>query len=539
MLVHRIVAICLFTLVWLPLTSADELSRTDKLRVLYSSQFTFDRRGVPLITIAIAEGERTVDIVGTKGLRVLPDGEAGSEIFGGQVWRVTTKSSRPAVVEHFAVLERAANNQLSRLQQQQALWRRRGARTKVIEIGTVFGVKGRVFDGRGFVLADGPHKTARAATHRAEALARKFKLPRVATIKQLRRRPKAVLEAVDLKKGTRVRVNDAIWFASTSGQVSVRTAEKKEARYWGQVYVTVDRKGRLAAVNAVPADRLLAGLVPAEIFPSAPSAALRAQSVAARGDLLAKIGSRHLVDPYLICSRQHCQVYRGAGHEHPATTAAVTATRGLVMTRRDGGGLVKALYSAHCGGHTEHNDNVWPVPADRSLRGRLDSARNSSRFKSGINEGNIQKWLETEPDSWCARAGFNQEKLRWTTEIKLVDINRMTRRLGVGPVKGIRVLSRGRSGRANLIEVAGALGARQVRGELTIRRMFGNLRSSMFVVHQMRDNGRITGYRFRGGGWGHGVGMCQTGAIGMAKGGKSFRQILKHYYRAAEINGLY
>ncbi|MCH9021368.1 MAG: hypothetical protein IID32_01215, partial [Planctomycetes bacterium] len=58
---------------------------------------------------------------------------------------------------------------------------------------------------------------------------------------------------------------------------------------------------------------------------------------AARTELLQKIGTRHHTDPYLLCSNQHCQVYSGAGREHPRTTRAVKRTRGIVFLRASGG----------------------------------------------------------------------------------------------------------------------------------------------------------------------------------------------------------
>src|SRR5690606_22590564 len=99
--------------------------------------------------------------------------------------------------------------------------------------------------------------------------------------------------------------------------------------------------------------KLLAGLVPAEIFPSAPATALAVQAIAARTDLVHKLGTRHLADPFLLCGSQHCQVYAGAGREDRRTDAAVAATRGKILVR-PGGGLVDVRYSADCGGHGEH-----------------------------------------------------------------------------------------------------------------------------------------------------------------------------------------
>ena len=312
--------------------------------------------------------------------------------------------------------------------------------------------------------------------------------------------------------------------------------------YWGEVYVAADRSGRMALVNAVPADKLLAGLVPAEIFPSSPEASLRAQAVAARGQLLAKIGTRHLEDPYLLCSSVHCQVYAGAGQEHPRTTAAVEATRGQLLVR-EGGGLVDTVYSAVCGGHTEHNDNVWPVPPDANLRGHLDAPpddKGMAPYRRGIQEKNLTRWLAAPPHSWCARSRFNRNKIRWTERIQAARMDRLTAPLGVGKVRAVEVLERGISGRARAVKVSGSRGSKTVKGELTIRRQFGNLRSSMFTVTaEAGSTGAPAAFLFRGGGWGHGVGMCQTGSTGMGAAGKTHQQILLHYYPGSQLKSLY
>jgi stage II sporulation protein D len=518
---------------------AEGLSRIDKLRVLYSNQFSFDRRGIPLITIGVLEGQKEVSIEARSGVRVLPDGEDGSEVIGGNRWTIRLKRSKAASIEHFVVLARGRIERIVELQKERTVWKQRGRSPKMIEIGTVFGIKGRVFDNRALLLVDGPFKGRRVARRHAERYLKKGWVKRVATIAQLAKRPSARLRATDGQ--TKIRLRDAIWFASRSSRraLAIRVNGKLR-RYWGQLTVTVDRNGKLAVVNSVPADKLLAGLVPSEIFPSAPGAALQAQAIAARSDLLSKIGTRHFVDPYLICSKQHCQVYRGAGHEHPRTTDAVVATRGLVLGRKHGG-LVNAVYHANSGGHTEHNEHVWPGPPDSTLRGKLDAEGTMIRgFQNGVTEKNIARWLMLKPDSWSARSGVNLDKLRWTVRRSITRLSLGVKALGVGRVKGIRVLARGRSGRAYLVEVSGSRGKGRIRGELNIRRAFGNLRSSMFIVSPVTTpSGQLEGFQFRGGGWGHGVGMCQSGAIGMAKSNKTFRQILGHYYTSAIIRRVY
>ena len=554
------VAVVMGLLLGAGLARADELSRSDKLKVLYSNQFAFDRRGVPLITVRIAEGIREVIIESNAPPRVLPDGEGGSEVVAGKRWKVSIGRSRPAQVEYFAVLARQPASNLKELRLEMAAWRQRKLEPKIIQIGAVFGVKGRVFDNRAHLLAEGPYPSRDKALAAAEKYARKYGLAKVATVAKLKRRPTARFQAVGVGTTTRIKVQDAIWFApggkrlravvpqgiymGSRSMVHNKPGSAKARPFWGQIYVTVDRAGTMAVVNAIPADRMLAGLVPAEIFPTAPRAALRAQAVAARGELLAKIGTRHLDDPYLLCSTVHCQVYAGAGREQAQTTRAVNDTRGKVLMRADGR-LVDTVYSAVCGGHSEHNDNVWPSPADKTLRGHLDAASDgatSRRYGAGITSSNILAWVTTRPDTWCGRSRYNRHRYRWTKKITAARLGVLLRRLGAGKIRGLRVVTRGVSGRANLVQVTGSRGNRQLRGELNIRRSLGGLNSSMFVVEALPRGATGSGVRsfqFTGGGWGHGVGMCQTGATGMASGGKTYKQILSHYYLGSSLQPLY
>jgi SpoIID/LytB domain protein len=300
--------------------------------------------------------------------------------------------------------------------------------------------------------------------------------------------------------------------------------------------VTIDRQGAMAVVNAVPENRLLAGLIPAEIFPSAPDEALKAQAVAARGELLSKIGTRHIGDPFRLCSQTHCQVYSGAGHETPRTTAAVEATRGEVLFEA-GGGLADPVYSANCGGHTENNENVWAdMPALPSLRGHRDAEKKAGDpFAAGVTEKNVAAFIANPPPSFCGRAKLGAgDRFRWTVTRSQDELDKLLAKYRLGPIAAIEVVERGVSGRARAVRVTGATRSEIIRGELRIRQTFGNLRSSLFVV-AMQGGAAV----FRGAGFGHGVGMCQTGAIGMGETGKSYREILRHYYPGTTVRKLW
>jgi SpoIID/LytB domain len=291
----------------------------------------------------------------------------------------------------------------------------------------------------------------------------------------------------------------------------------------------VDRSGRLAAINQVAAEKLLEGLVPAEIYASSPPETLKAQAVTARGELLAKIGLRHLADPYLICSDQHCQVYRGVGHEDPRTSAAVAATKGRMLFR--GERLVDAVYSASCGGHTEHNEQAWEQEPDPALRGLRDDASQSR--EEPVTD--VARFLEEPSDAWCRKSSKGASSFRWEKRIPADELRaRVTKRQDIGRILELRILARGVSGRARTLEIVGEGGTVRVERELPIRQLLGSLKSALFVVEAVEgDDGVPREFVIRGGGFGHGVGMCQNGAIGQGEAGRAYADILRHYYQGS------
>jgi stage II sporulation protein D len=115
-------------------------------------------------------------------------------------------------------------------------------------------------------------------------------------------------------------------------------------------------------------------------------------------------------------------------------------------------------------------------------------------------------------------------------------LSRYTR--GIGQLVDLRVASRGTSHRVTDLEVDGTTGTTHVRGG-RIRSALG-LKEQLFVIdREFDDDGKVTEFVFTGRGWGHGVGMCQVGAYGLAKQGWSYEQILKAYYTGIEVTRMY
>ena len=519
---------------------AGDLSLGDRIDLLYSNQFNFDQLGRPRITVGLMQGQREVTRSAAGGLAALPSGDGGTSIVGGGRWKIRVADATAAKQSFRVVLDAVPASELRQVGKQAEGWKKRGFEVAEREVGTLFGVAGKVLDTRRVLLTTDLFSSEREAEARARELAERHGIiPRLHP--EIERRASGRMIAEDLETGVTIEAEGVLWFSPRSAEsvtvhdVAAESGEGREdRRYRGQIYVAIDRFGKLAVVNLIGEAELLSGLVPAEIYASAPSEALKAQAVAARGQLLAKIGSRHLDDPFLLCAHQHCQVYAGAGSEDERTNAAVERTIGRVLMRPNESQLVDTVYSANCGGHSEDNEHVWPSPADPQLRATADP-KLPEQFSKGIDANNIEAWLTSTPAAYsCPSSSRTASSYRWTTALDPAAVaGNPEVPSKFGKLEAIEIHARGRSGRATHATLHGSKDKVELHGELRIRKALGGLKSSMFVVAKQRDEfGRFV---LHGGGHGHGVGLCQHGAMGMAAAGMSYGPILHHYYRDSKL----
>ncbi len=296
----------------------------------------------------------------------------------------------------------------------------------------------------------------------------------------------------------------------------------------------------LGLTNLVPLEGYLAGVVPNEMPPWFPPEALRAMAVVARTFTVAHLG-RHSTQGFDLCSTVHCHVYEGLATESPKTGEAVRRTRGEVLLLD--GKPVDATYHAVCGGIGEAPQAVWPgAGALACLPGGPDTVHPLPEAVDLSREEDLREFLDHPPDAWCARAS----RFRWEETWSLQELERkfaesLPRLLGnsameLGRLRRVEVSRRTPHGRVATLRLQGERGSVEVQGD-AVRWLVsggrigaGGLQSTLFYVEQAQ--GRV---RFRGGGWGHGVGLCQEGAAGRAQGGQGYREILEHYYPGATL----
>ncbi len=157
-----------------------------------------------------------------------------------------------------------------------------------------------------------------------------------------------------------------------------------------------------------------------------------------------------------------------------------------------------------------------------------------------VNAAGEVDYLEVRPAPNGAAAERFSPFTNWTTELSVGQVQTRLRRYagGIGSLTDLRVVSRGRSQRVIDLELVGSNGTAHVRGG-RIRSALG-LREQLFVIERnYNEDGRVSGFTFLGRGWGHGVGMCQVGAYGLARQGFTYAQILKAYYTGIELTRMY
>jgi stage II sporulation protein D len=247
----------------------------------------------------------------------------------------------------------------------------------------------------------------------------------------------------------------------------------------------------------------VAGVVRAEAGERWPFEALRAQAVASR-TYAAYHRQLNAGKPYHIIASTAHQQYAGRVVPASPVWAATQETVGRVLTLD--GALFPAFYHTESGGYTEDPRSVF-------------AARNMPAIRPVV----------------CPFSAGSPH-YAWSLDVRLADLTDALRRGGVdvGPVSGVEVTERAPSLRAVTVTVRGPKGTAKLRGN-DFRRMVGydTLKSTLFAV--ALDGGVA---RFAGRGYGHGVGMCQWGAKGMAEAGHTMPQILEFYYPGTVLTTL-
>jgi len=526
---------------------------------LYGSKVKMAADGSPLLTVGLMENKPVVRVTCKGRFRVESLLGNGLEMQAGTEVTVRIIKARPAKIRTWVEVASCDPSRIDFVKSTLQKWRKLGYSPRAYLKGGLIDIAGKTLDTRSFSIVLKGYDSRAGAMKAVEDLYRK-KGVRASLFEEMLKLPGGrVRVSLSGSGSTLLEARDGVRFRPAAGDnpVVVKSVEYGRGYPWhgfedrafrGDIVVAIDSKAALSVINEVSLEHWLKGTVPSEIFSRAAMDALKAQACSARSEALAKLGTRHLADPFMLCASQHCQVYGGVTKEKKRTSEAVDSTRGMVLLDSTGR-VLDAVYSAVSGGFTENNDAAWPSPPNPNLRGRPDGPtgdRSWDPFRHGLNDSNLREFLAHPPLTFEAKSSFlKADTFRWTKKLSSRELDALVaKKLDVGHVEKLDVLERGVSGRIVLLRILGDKGSAVVQRELPIRRLFGGLKSAMFVIDQCAGS-QCTGpdrngvFVFRGGGWGHGVGMSQIGAIGRAEAGQDFRQILDHYFSNAGLQRLY
>jgi SpoIID/LytB domain protein len=344
--------------------------------------------------------------------------------------------------------------------------------------------------------------------------------------------------------------------------------------YRGALILQLNPDRTMTLVNWIGLDDYLASVISSEMSSEAPLEFLKAQAITARSWLLAMLEKKQAPRPpqikndddvtvwqdvndhqgFDVCADDHCQRYQGITHiisDHVAL--AVSSTRGELLLHE--GRICDARYHKCCGGRTEEFQTAWENVSYPYLTSLSDS---KAPHPPVVSEEDAALWFHAHPDAYCNTTDretlrrllptYDLETLhffRWRVAYEkeeLQDILLQKSGIDFGEVRHLLPVSRGPSGRISKLKIIGSKKTVTVGKELEIRRWLSrtHLLSSAFVTAVEHDSrGHIKRFVLHGGGWGHGVGLCQIGAAVMAVKGSKAQNILAHYFPGTSIQKLY
>jgi len=487
---------------------------------LHTASFSF-RNGVPAVRVQVASFSAPLTATGKISLSC-----GGSTVSSDKVV-VSVKSFSPAVVRYRLAVEELTGETLAGYKNRLAkIAEEMGMPMELFSVGGIFSIGDRRIDNREYhiVLAE-TFDDRNMALARQEALRTEYPGRQILVLPVFVRPAESVL-VVATEQGA-LSCKDLV---ELSPEASFRV-EGTEVPVRARRFLYAADEGHIGLVTEEDVESLLYRILPGEMFASAPLETLKAQAVAARTDIFMQLGKRHIGDPFHICSDVHCQKldWRAPGVA-PKFREAVDATRGEILLYKDLY-VARAPYSSSCGGHTEAIENVWFSAPKAYLGGVWDSAKPATYDLSRGSD--VRKFL-ADGEGDCAIA--INKRFRWQRDITDKKMDELVSSLGVGHVTDIQPLERGVSGRIWKLLFSGEKGERAVWGELSIRKLLDDLPSSLFVVDFDAER---KAWRLKGAGWGHGVGMCQMGAIGLGQKGERYRAILLRYYPGTAVAKIY
>lgn len=320
----------------------------------------------------------------------------------------------------------------------------------------------------------------------------------------------------------------------------------------------------LVMINHVRFEHYLMCVATSEMGAECPQALIEAQTIAARSWMLANVEKKHRSLGMDVCNDDCCQRYQGTLYMTEQSRAGAEATWGQTLLYD--GSVCDARYSKSCGGVMEAYETIWGGEKVPYLIVKRDAPDDDKASLPQLqNDVVFHEWVSSVPHAFCSPHVIAESELkrylggvdeegeyyRWhvtMTQREMTEQLNRSLKLNAAVILEIQPLVRGGSGRVSRLAIHfrrkdGVLSEHIVEGDVAIRRALHPdfLFSAAFEVQTLageRDDSPST-FSISGCGWGHGVGLCQIGALGMALEGYDSHAIVAHYYPGSSLKKLY
>ena len=319
------------------------------------------------------------------------------------------------------------------------------------------------------------------------------------------------------------------------GAISINSEEDikiNNKNYGKNFYLVKDSYGTWTLVQKLSFDDYLRGILPHEIGSNSPLEALKSQAVIARTWALYN-SRRFEIDGYHLCITTQCQVYKPTANPAQNIIRAIAETSNMVLTYQDK--PVNAFYHASNGGISATASESWQMEDHPYFQTAFDWNGDSQSSLSIIlgEDFHLKEFFEIDSNNFFGNYHylFRWEKVISNDQIKEILLN-LKLISSDTYIANLEILERGVSGRVTEFKILLNNPVEEViLLKDDIRKTLNFLPSNLFIIDKKDDDF----WEFKGGGFGHGVGLSQSGAIEMAKSGFSFERILNHYYPGTNL----
>ncbi len=324
-------------------------------------------------------------------------------------------------------------------------------------------------------------------------------------------------------------------FIKLEGPIHIFADEEikiNDVKFGKNFYLIKDSYGTWTLIQKIKFDDYLEGVLPYEIGPSSPLEALKAQAIIARTWGIYN-SERFNMDKYHLCITTQCQVYKPPQTINSRVQQAIEETSNLVLKYENQ--PINAFYHGSNGGVSATAGESWQMQDYSYFKSFIDGSKSLTKiFKLPItSESDLNNFLDLDKEQFY---GSNHSLFRWNKKISRLEIKEKlikNKLININDkVLDLNATERGSSGRVIKLEIqTNKVNKSIVLVKDDIRRVLSFIPSNLFTINKLSDDLWL----LRGGGFGHGVGLSQSGAIEMAKLGFSYEQILNHYYRDAKL----